>query len=431
MQVSLETTAGLERRMEVQVPAADVEKAVEDRLKSMSRTVRLKGFRPGKVPVKVVRQQFGQQVRQEVLGDVMRSSFEKAVVDHHLSPASGPKIEPINVNQGEDLKYRAVFEVFPEIKLAGLDGMSITKRSAEVTPADLDSMLENLRQQRAKYVPVQREARDTDRVTIDFEGSLDGVPFEGGKGENVPVVLGAGRMLADFEAGLRGLNPDQESSFNLTFPADYHAANLAGKEVVFKVKVRTVEERQLPEMDEEFCRSYGIEEGGIEQLRQEVEQNMRQELAQATRAQLRTQVFDNLLQANPLDLPNTLVDQQVRELQMDAARRMGIREASQLPPAENFRETARRRVALGLIINEVIRSAALVVDRQRKAAKLQELVMQQPDPAEAMRSWMDNAEVQRHLDSMVLEDQAIDWLLERANTTEQTVAFKELMEGTR
>ncbi|MGH8187798.1 MAG: trigger factor, partial [Steroidobacteraceae bacterium] len=259
MQVSVESTGTLERRMEVQVPAAQIEKAVDERLQKLSRTVRLKGFRPGKVPVKVVRQQFGQQVRQEVLGDVVQSSFAEAVVQEKLTPAGGPRIEPIDF-AGGDLKYRAVFEIVPQIQLADVETLDIVRSTAEVSDADVDTMIQNLREQRPTYVNADREARDTDRVTVDFTGTIDGEPFEGGAGEDIPIVLGAGRMLPDFEAGLQGVRAGEQKTIELTFPQNYATQALAGRKAQFAVSVKSVEERVLPELDDAFCKSYGVEE---------------------------------------------------------------------------------------------------------------------------------------------------------------------------
>jgi trigger factor len=275
MQISVETTAGLERRMQIQVPAERIAQEIDERLKSMSRTVKLKGFRPGKVPVKVVRQQFGPQVREEVLHKLLQSTFTEAVELQKLSPATGPRIESLDAPEGADLKYSAVFEVFPEVQLRDLSDVTVEKDVAEITEQDLDAMIENLRKQGAKFLAVEREARATDRITVDFEGSIDGQPFEGGKGENVPIVLGAGRMLKDFEAGLMGSKAGEEKAVNVAFPADYPAANLAGKTAVFAIKTRVVEEQQLPEIDDEFVKAYGIEEGGLARLREEVADNMR------------------------------------------------------------------------------------------------------------------------------------------------------------
>ncbi len=427
MQVSVETTGALERRMEVQVPAERVEKAIDERLKSMSRTVRLKGFRPGKVPVNIVRQQFGPQVRQEVLGDVVQSTFAEAVLQQNLTPATGPRIEPINMEQGSDLKYRAVFEIFPDVQIKGLESIEVNRPQAEVTPADVDAMIENLRQQRPTFVAIDRESRDTDRVTVDFEGTIEGKAFDGGKGEKVPVVLGAGRMLADFEAGLKGVRAGATKTIDVTFPENYGAQELAGKTAQFALTIHTVEEQKLPELDDEFCKSFGVEEGGIERLREEVEDNMRRELADAVQARVKKQVLDGLLAANPLELPKSVVDTQVRELQLDAGRRMGAKDVSELPPAENFVEPARRRVALSLLISEIVKNAELKVDHARVNERLEELAQQFPDPEKALQTYRGNAQIRRQLEAGVLEDQAIDWIVEHAKVTDQPSSFKELM----
>lgn len=426
MQVSVESTGALERRMEVQVPAERVEKAVDERLQRMSRTVRLKGFRPGKVPVKVVRQQFGQQVRQEVLGDVIQSTFNEAVVQEKLTPAGGPRIEPINLEQGADLKYRAIFEVLPQIEIKGVESLSVERPDAKVSVADVDAMIQNLREQRPTYAEVEREARDTDRVTIDFDGTIDGTPFDGGKAESFPVDLGAGRMLADFEAGLRGAKAGDKKDIELTFPDNY-AANLAGKQAKFAVTVHKVEERQLPELSDEFAKVYGVEEGGIERLRSEVQENMERELSEAIKARVKKQILDGLLAANPLELPKSMVDAQVRELQLDAARRMGARDASQIPPPEGFQEPARRRVALSLLIGEVIQNAKIQVDQAQVQTRFEELAAQYPDQGQALQQYRANPQFRRQMESAVLEDQVIDWLTQRAQVADKASSFKEIM----
>lgn len=427
MQVSVESIGTLERRMEVQVPAERIERAVDERLQRMSRTVRLKGFRPGKVPVKIVRQQFGQQVRQEVLGDVMQSSFTEAVVQEKLTPAGGPRIEPISLDQGADLKYRAVFEIVPQIHLAPVEALRVERPAAQVSSADVDAMIENLREQRPDFVSVEREARDTDRVTVDFDGTVDGEPFEGGKGEDIAIVLGAGRMLAEFEAGLKDTRAGEQKTIELTFPQNYPVAPLAGRKAQFAVVVKTVEERQLPELDEAFCKSYGVEEGGIARLREEVEENMKHELSQAIHARLKKQVMDGVLAANPLELPKTMVDAQIRELQLDAARRMGAQDASQIPPPDGFQEPARRRVALTLLIGELVRAAELKVDQAQVQARFEELAQQYPDASQALQQYRTNPQLRRQMEAAVLEDQVVDWVLERAQVTDKPSSFKELM----
>jgi trigger factor len=426
MQVSVESTGALERRMEVQVPAERIEKAVDERLEKLSRTIRLKGFRPGKVPVKVVRQQFGQQVRQEVLGDVVQSTFAEAVTQEKLTPAGGPKIEPIS-QEGGDLKYRAVFEVIPQIQLAGVDQLEISRPQADVAAGDVDAMIQNLREQRPTYEKVEREAGDADRVTVDFEGTVDGQPFEGGKGEDIPVVVGAGRMLPDFEAGLKGARAGERKTIDVTFPPNYGVPALAGKKAQFALNVKSVEERKLPELDEEFCKSYGVEEGGLERLRQEVEENMKRELADAVRARIKKQVMDGLLAANPLELPKTMVESQVRELQLDAARRMGARDVSQIPPPDAFMEAARRRVGLTLLVGELVKQAGLQVNQRQVQARFEELAQQYPDATQALQTYRSNPQLQRQMEAAVLEDQVVDWVLERARVKEQPASFKELM----
>jgi trigger factor len=427
MQVSVETLSALERRMEVQVPAAQVEKAIDERLLSMSRNLRLKGFRPGKVPVKVVRQQFGPQVRQEVLNAVMQSSFAEALDQQKLVPAAGPQIEPLDLQAGQDLKYRAVFEVLPEIKLNGLDSLQLTRPVAEVAAADVDAMIETLRAQRPTYTAVERAARDGDRVTVDFTGTVDGVAFDGGAGKDVQIVMGSGRMLPDFEAGMRGAQTGAELTVPVKFPAQYPAAALAGKQASFAITVHKVEEPQLPALDDEFCKLFGVHEGGIDRLRAEVTENMQEELAASVRARLKRQIFDALLAANPFDIPKTLVEEQMRNMVLDAGRRMGARDVSQLPPAEQFQDGAKQRVALGLLLREVIKDAQLTVDRAKVQEQLAELAQNYPDPEQVAKAYRENAQLRSQLESKALEDQAVEWLLGRAKIVEQQASFKEVM----
>ncbi|MGD9843711.1 MAG: trigger factor [Steroidobacteraceae bacterium] len=427
MQISVESTGALERRMNIQVPAERIAQAINTRLQSLSRTVRINGFRPGKVPVVVVKQQYGAAVRQEVIEDLVQKSYSEAVTEQKLNPAGGPRIEEFKADEGQELSYLAVFEVYPEIKLQGIEGLVVNQPKVEVAVADIDAMIDNLRRQQAIYVKVERAAKDTDRVTIDFEGTLDGVAFEGGKGSNFPVVVGGGRMLPDFEAGLHGISAGETKQVTVNFPADYAAANLAGKAAVFSITAQLVEEQQLPEANDEFAKIFGIPEGGIAKLREDVADNMRRELADNVRGRVRQQVFDGLLAANQIEVPSVLVANQVRDMQQEAARQQGVRDAAQLPPAEPFQEPARKRVALGLVLGEVIKSSGVSIDRARVQAKLQEMVEQYPDPAQAMKAYRDNQDAQRQIENLVLEEQVIEWLLERAKLTEQPMSFKELM----
>jgi len=427
MQISVETTGALERRMEVSVPKEQIEQAVDERLKQVSRTAKLKGFRPGKVPIKVIRQQFGAQVRQEVLSDLMQSSFAQAVTEQKLNPAAGPRIEPITAGPGEDLKYRAIFEVFPEISLKSVDGLAIARPAADVTESDIETMVQNLREQRPRFDAVERESREGDRVTMDFEGHIDGHAFEGSKGVDVAVILGGGRMLKDFESGITGARAGERKQLSVGYPDDYHNKALAGQTAAFDVHVKKVDEKQLPPLDDEFCREYGVADGGMEQLLVEVADNMRRELAENVRGRVKQQLLDRLLEANPVDVPKSLVDNQVREMQIDTARRIGAKDASQIPPPEPFLEPARRRVALGLLIGELIRSRGIQLDRERVDSRLGELASTYPDPDSIVKAYRQNPEALRQVESMVLEDQVADYLLERAKVTDQPSSFKELM----
>lgn len=427
MQISVETISTLERRMSVQVPAQRVQDAINTRLQSLSRSVRINGFRPGKVPVAVVRQQYGAAVRQEVIEDLVQKSFSEAVGEHKLNPAGGPRIDEFKADEGQDLSYRAVFEVYPEITLAGVETLTVSRPKADLADSDVDAMIDNLRRQQATYAKVDRAAQNNDRVTIDFEGTLDGVAFDGGKGSNFPVVLGAGRMLPDFETGIVGMKAGETRQIDVTFPADYAAANLAGKKAVFTITAHTVEEQQLPEANDEFAQRFGIAEGGIAKLREEVADNMRRELEQNVRSRVRQQLFDALLAANTVEVPSVLVENQARDMQVDAGRQMGVRDAAQLPAADQFKEPARKRVALGLLLSEVIRTSGIQVDRDRMQARVSELVQQYPDPEQALKMFAQNQDVQRQLENMVLEDQVVDWMLERAKVTDQVMSFKEVM----
>jgi trigger factor len=427
MQVSVETTGALERRIEVSVPRERIEQAIDERLKRVSRTAKLKGFRPGKVPFKVVKQQFGAQVRQEVLSDLMQSSFAEAVTQEKLNPATGPRIEPLAVGPDQDLRYRAVFEIFPEIALQGVEGIAVARPAAEVTDADVDAMVLNLREQRPRFDAADRACQEGDRVTMDFEGEIDGAPFEGSKGEGVAVLLGGGRMLRDFETGITGMRAGEHRQIAVPYPTDYHNPALAGKTATFDVHMKSVEARSLPELDDEFCREYGVLEGGVEQLRREVRDNMERELAQNVRARLKQQLLDGLLAANPLEVPKSLVDAQVREMQVDTARRMGAKDAAQVPPPEPFVEPARRRVALGLLIGELIRGRGLKVDRALVEARLADIAASYPDPDAVIKAYRQNAEALRQVENIVIEDQVVDLLLEHAQVTDQPATFKDVM----
>jgi trigger factor len=432
MQVSLEKSDGLERRLKVQVPAERVERETQDRLKSLSKRAKIDGFRPGKVPLKVVKQRFGDQVRTDVVNDLLQSSYNEALAQQKLNPAGGPRIDLKDnkvPGEGDSLEYTAVFEVYPEIKLKGLEDIKVERLVAEVSGEDIDAMLDNLRHQRAGWDAVERAAKDGDRVLIDFEGSMDGTPFPGGKGERVPVVLGEKRMLPDFEAGLQGIETGESREFDVKFPADYQAAELAGKQARFKVNAHSVEGQVLPALDDEFCKAFGIAEGGIEKLRSEVADNMRRELEDTVRRKLKDQALDSLLKANTLDLPKSLVDDEIERLRRDALVRIGVRDAKKASelPRELFEDQAVKRVSLGLLVGEIINQQRLAVDPKRVDERLERMAGEYSKPSEAVRSFRQNKDIMHQVETLVLEDQAVDWLLDRAAVTDKPSTFKALM----
>jgi trigger factor len=426
MQVSLTATSGLERRLEVAVPAQQVSTEVEQRLKRISRTARLKGFRPGKAPYNVIRQQFGEQVHAEVIGDLMRSSFAEAVSKENLKPAAGPRIEPLDMQPGADLRYAAVFEILPEVKVASPESIAIERPAASVTEADVDAMIDSMRKQRPIFAEVQRPAQDTDRVTLDYDGTLDGQPFEGGDGRDVNVIVGSGRVLKELDEAVKGAPIGEKRTINVKYPDDHASKALAGRTAEFTLTVKKVEEQSLPPIDEEFCAAFGVKEGGLDALRAEVRKSMERELADVIRTRVRNQVMDALYRDNALDVPRALVDEQVQELQVEMARRMGAKDASQLPQRELFEEPAKRRVALGLLIAEIIRTENLKVDRERVQSRLSDIAASYPNPEEMRRAYLQSTDAMRQIESAVLEDQAVDWVLSRAKITDREHSFKEL-----
>ncbi len=430
MQVSVESIGKLERRMQVQVPAERVSEEIAARLKTLSRTARLNGFRPGKAPLKVIRQQFGPQVHREVIGELLQSSFSEAVTREQLAPAGNPRIEPKSIAEGEDLTYVAIFEVFPEVALAPVDSLELERVTAEVGESDIDAMIERLRKQQVTYRAAARAAASGDKVTVDFDGSIDGTPFAGGRGEDVAIVLGEGRMLAQLEAGLEGLSVGDHKAIPVDFPADYRARELAGRQASFAVTVKNVEEPAYPEVDEEFCKLFGVAEGGIAKLREDVLANMRRELEQTLRNRNKAAVLERLYQVNAIDVPNSLIESQIRDLQIEAMRRAGATDAAQAPPREPLIEPARRRVALGLLFNELIRRENIVLDPKRTEQRLEEMVGAYGDAESLRRAYRNNAEAMRRIESLALEDQAVDWVLAHAKVRDLPSSFKDVMNFT-
>jgi trigger factor len=427
MLVTVESTGTLGRRMRVELPAERIEKEIESRLKSVGRTAKIKGFRPGKIPAKVVRQRYGGQIRQEVLSDLMQKSYSDAVIQENLNPAGGPKIEPDAAENDEGFAYVATFEVLPEITLEGLDKIAVTKPEVEIADEDCDEMIHNLRKQKALWSTVDRQSKKGDRVIVDFTGTLKGEPIEGGQGKEVPVDLGEGRMLPEFEKALESSKAGDEKSVKVKFPKDYHDDALASKKVDFTIKVHRVEEEELPPLDDTLAELYDVKEGGLATLRADVRANMEREAKQRVAGEIKEQALNGLLDANPIEIPNSLKEQEIHSLQHDTMRRLGIEDHDQAPPAENFAEAAERRVRLGLLVRQLIKDNNLSVDADRVRKHVEEMCASYENPEDMVAMYMSNEQAIARIEPMVLEDQAVEWLTENGVVKSRKVGFKEYM----
>ncbi|WP_440997344.1 trigger factor [Arhodomonas sp. SL1] len=429
MQVSVETTEGLGRRIKVQVPSTRVDSEVESRLKDLRGRVRMNGFRPGKVPMKIVQKQYGDQVRGEVLNEVVQSTYSEALEQEGLRPAGAPEIEPVQVEAGKDLEYEATFEVLPGIEVTGIEEIAIERPAADITDADVDALIERLRRQQAEYSEVERAATDGDRVTIDFHGTVDGEEFEGNTGEDVPVEIGSGQMPAEFEAELVGVSAGEDKRIDYTFPEQFPDPKVAGKTATFEVKVKKVEEAELPEADDEFAKAMGME-NGLEELRERVRENLERERDQAVRARVKQQVMDGLIERNPIELPQVLIDREIEQLREQMKQRMqqyGAEGEEPDLPASQFEEEARRRVALGLLINEIVRANEIELDRSRLSEALQEIASGYGQPDQVIQAYMQNQQLMESLQVQVMEDQVVDWIAERAQVTDKPVSLDVLL----
>ncbi|MFD2189836.1 trigger factor [Pistricoccus aurantiacus] len=431
MQVSVETTSQIERRVKVQVPAQEVDQAVVARLKDTAKNVRLNGFRQGKVPMAVVRQRFGRDVRNEVVGEVMRERYVQAITQESLNPAGYPHIEPLVNESGKDLEFVAVLEIYPEIELKGIEGVDVERPQVEISDADVDQMIETLRKQHASWQEVDRAAQDGDRITIDFQGFLGDEPFEGGGAEGHDLVLGSNSLIPGFEEQLVGAKAGDEPRIDVTFPEDYQAEHLAGQEATFEIKVHKVSAQELAELDEEFIKQFGVEEGGIEAFRAEVTKNMQREAAQAVDNRVKQQVLEALKNANDIDVPQALIDQECEGLKRQAAQQFGMGEdfdVSQLPN-ELFAEQAKSRVQVGLLLAEVIKTHEIDADDEEIKAKVEELAQQYQEPQQVVDHYMGNDQLKNQVKSAILEEKAVDKLLEQANVSDVEMSYEELLKA--
>ncbi|MEA1065806.1 trigger factor [Erwinia sp. HR93] len=428
MQVSVETTQGLGRRVTITIAADSIENAVKSELVNVAKKVRIDGFRKGKVPMNIVAQRYGASVLQDALSDLMSRNFIDAIIKEKINPAGAPKYVPGEYKKDEDYTYSVEFEVYPDVELKGLESIEVEKPVVEVTDADVDTMLETLRKQQADWKEKDGEVAAEDRVTLDFTGSVDGEEFEGGKATDFVLAMGQGRMIPGFEEGLAGHKAGEEFTIDVTFPEEYHAENLKGKAAKFAINLKKVEERELPEMTPEFIKRFGVGDGSLEGLRAEVRKNMERELKGAVRNRVKTQAIDGLVEANDIDVPSALIDGEIDVLRQQAAQRFGgnAKQAMELP-RELFEEQAKRRVVVGLLLGEVIRTHELKADEERVKGLIEEMASAYEDPKEVIEYYSKNKELMDNMRNVALEEQAVEAILDKAKVTEKAVGFSDLM----
>lgn len=443
MATAVETLEKLERRITINVQVADVQAEVEKRLKVRARTAKAPGFRPGKVPMKMVAQQYGYQIENEVLNDKVGRAFSEATSENNLRVAGFPKIEPKTEAAAEGtIAFDATFEVYPEVKIGDLAQAEVEKVTTDVSEGEIDKTIDILRKQRVHYHVKGEQsahgdggsdltAKNGDRVTIDFVGTIDGVEFQGGKADDYAFVLGEGRMLAEFENGTLGLKVGESRTFPLSFPADYHGADVAGKTAEFKVTLKQIEWAHMPEVDTEFAKSLGVPDGDLGKMREDIKSNLQREVGNRIKARVKDSVMDALIKNSELDVPKALVDQEVDRL-MDQTRQdmvqRGMKINNDMPfPRELFSEQAERRVRLGLILADIVKTNELQAKPEQVAAQVEEFAQSYEDPQQVIKYYFSDRNRLAEIEALVLEENVVNYVLGKAKVTEKPVAFDELM----
>ncbi|MGB5451781.1 MAG: trigger factor [Sedimenticolaceae bacterium] len=432
MQVSLESGEGLERRLLVDLPAERVEAEMDKKLKDLARHVRLDGFRPGKVPMRTIKQRFGDQVRQETYGTLIQETLYEAASEHKLMPAGEPQIELREAAEQGGLGYTAIFEVMPEVKVGDLSGQSLSRPVAQVLESDIDAMIDKLRKQRTVWNEVDRGAQDGDTVHMDFKGKVDGELFEGGSAENAPLVLGSGSMIEGFESGLLGAKAGDERTLEVKFPDDYRAEHLAGKDATFDVKVLKVAEPQLPELDENFVKAFGVEDGTIESMRSDISKNMRHELKKKLDSITKERVMDVLIAANPMDIPKAMVANEAERMKQQMLQDMEQRgqSTSMDLPASIFESQATRRVHLGLLVSEIMSAQQFKAEEDQLRETIAEFAESYEDPQEVIDYYLQDKNARAGIENLVLENHVVEWVLGQVKLADEEKAFSEVMDNT-
>ncbi len=427
MQVSVESTTAVERRMTVGIPSAQVDGAVEKRLQQTARSVRINGFRPGKVPMAVVRKRFGEGVRQEVLGELMRDAYLEAIQKEKLRPAGYPRFEPKTADAAGAIEFIAVFEVYPDVVVSNLEAIRIIRQTSEVQDADIDTMIENLRRQSARFSVTEDAAGQGDRVVVSYVGSIDGEAFAGGTADDATIVIGANKMIPGFEEGLVGLRAGDTRTLELAFPAEYHAENLRGRNASFAVSVKSVSRSELPAVDADFFAAYGVENVDLEGFRAELRKNMEREARNATKAKIKQQIVEQLVASTAVEVPSTLVNGEIDRMRQEAVQRFG--NAGKMDPAalpaELFRDQAVKRVQTGLIFAQIVKDHALRATDDLVRAKIEDLASSYQDPAQFVEWFMSNPEQKSQMETAVLEDLVVERVMTVAQIDDQTVSYEE------
>ncbi len=427
MQVSIESSTGLERQLKIGVPADTIEQEVTARLQKATKTVSIKGFRKGKVPLRVVKQHYGKGVRQEVIGEVVNSSFYKAIQQEDLRPVGQPRIDDLNDVEGKDLEFMAIFEVYPEVELAALTKVKISRPASELVETDVETMIEVLRNQQAKFEVADKAAEDGDQLNIDFVGTAKGEEFAGGSADAQDLVLGSDQMIPGFEAGLIGVKAGDETVLKLKFPKDYQSDDLKGKAVVFSVKVNTVANKELPELNDEFFKLYGVEEGGEAKFREDIQANMERELRNAIRTKVKNRIMNQLFELNKVELPAALVTNEITNLKQQMVQQFGGGQEIDLSmlPDDMFKEKAERRAALGVIVSELVKVEEITPDEVQVRARIDEIASTYEQPKEVVDYYYSKPELLSSVEAVVLEDQVTELVLAKAKVKEEVLSYED------
>ena len=427
LKINVNDKAGLKKEIRISVPFSAIEEKRTSRFIQIAKTAKLPGFRPGKVPDKVIHQQYGGKVIQEVLSDLLDSTYIESIREKNLKPAGPPEVKIDEYIEGKDFTYTATIEVYPEFELRGLDKISVERPKAEISQKEINAMIENLQKQRGTWNPVERPSEKEDQLIVDFEGKIDGEVFEGGVSKDFVMTLGNGQMLPEFDEALLNVKANQDKEIQLTFPNNYNKEELANKKAVFSVSVKEVKALEVAEIDETFVRSFGVESGDAKDLMDEVKTSMEKELEAKINDEIKKNLMTYLRENNSIEIPEVMVHQEAHALQKDWMSQAGIEKVEEAPELKNFENIAKERVQLGLLVNELVRVQEIKVDPDRVKTKLEDVTNRYPNPEEIRKMYEQTPQLMDQIKSAVIEDLVIEWLIERTDFQDKAVEFKELM----